>query len=112
LSLICFRAAWTERHPRCGATSDENNWLIARPRDVQRRGAAQKPLLQSAAGQVARVALPECSGSAAHLLPEAGGVGAGAAAHREHVRSQPALLDLSVLFKNNINIYSPFDKKC
>lgn len=93
LFLFCHRSARTEGAAPRGAPADEDHRLPARAHAGRRR-RRRRAALQPRAGRAARAALAVRAGHAAHLLPEAGGPGAGAAAHREHVPRQPPLLGL------------------
>lgn len=90
--LHFHRATRTARTETRRAAADENHRQPTRPRHLQCRGSAQTALLQSASRQIAGAAFSQRPRAAAHLLSETGGFGAGAAAHREHVCGEPAVL--------------------
>lgn len=79
--LLYCRAPRAEGAPSRGAAPDEDHFFAARPRDVQRRGAKEDPLLQPSTGQVARIALLERARTAEDLLFEIGRFSAGPSPH-------------------------------
>ncbi|CAA9994386.1 unnamed protein product, partial [Nesidiocoris tenuis] len=74
-------------------TANEDHRFVEGPRDVQCGSPAEIPLFFPPVGKTSRTEIAERPRATADLLFEIGRLGAGSAAHREHVHGIAAILD-------------------
>ena len=82
--------------PQGGRKFTEQNYKLPEgPRDLQRGRPEEAALLQQGPGQAPAAAVPQCPGTPADLLSEAGGSGPCPSSYRENVRLKYSLLNSS-----------------
>lgn len=109
-SRFCCRAPRPTGATQGRTTANEDHRFVEGPRDVQCGSPAEIPLFFPPVGKTSRTEIAERPRATADLLFEIGRLGAGSAAHREHVHGIAAILDDTFTDVSHHSIYTQRNK--